>query len=51
LNLEGASMGDEAAEVGVLTDGALVGRGPLDVMTWCAGKAGRRRLDREPVVL
>jgi len=51
LNLEGASRGEEAAEVGVLTVGVLVGGAPNGVRTWWRGEAGRRRRDSEPVLL
>jgi len=51
LNLAGASRGEEAPEVGVLTVGVLVGGTPKGMVTWCRGDAGRRRRDREPVLL
>jgi hypothetical protein len=51
LNLEGASIGDEVADVGVLTEGVLVGGAPKGMATWWRGDAGRLRLDKEPVLL
>jgi hypothetical protein len=51
LNLLGAKSGEEEPEVGVLADGVLVGGAPKGTKTWCRGEAGRRRRDREPVLL
>lgn len=33
MNLEGANMGEELADVGVVTDGALVGTAPKGMVT------------------
>lgn len=49
--MAGASSGDEAPDVGVLTVGVLVGGTPKGRLTWCRGDAGRRRRDSDPDVL
>lgn len=49
MNLDGARSGDEVAEVGVLTED--VREAPKGTDTWYSGEAGRRRRDREPVLL
>ncbi len=52
LNLEGARRGEDVPEVGVLTVGLLVGDTPSSgADMWWSGEAGRRRLEREPVLL
>jgi hypothetical protein len=52
LNLEGARRGDDVLDVGVPMAGELVGGAPKGMEDmWCRGEAGRRRLERDPVLL